>query len=203
MQHQAKCTSKSSQELCIYCWASHFIPNMRASDKFSSALFPKVLANHPHLVSKTFRPHRQVCCRIDNFWDSIAHANCILHTLQEDSHEFLRCFLDKMHRVTLKLAGVKEGTKDRRDETDELHRIFGGYFCNQVHCPACGYDSNRFDSFMDLSLEVGNGIHSVEKALNHFAQTEILDDGNKWNCPKCKKSVCARKQMTIRKVRVC
>lgn len=31
--------------------------------------------------------------------------------------------------------------------------VYGGYFRNQVHCTSCGYDSNSYDAFMDLSLE--------------------------------------------------
>lgn len=120
--------------------------------------------------------------------------------LQEDSHEFLRCLLEKMHRVCLKQAGVKEGSKDRRDETDDVHNIFGGWFRNQLHCPECKYDSNSFEAFMDLSLEVGNGIVTVQRALQKFASIEVLDEDNKWKCPRCTKAVRARKQLTIRKV---
>ncbi len=30
----------------------------------------------------------------------------------------------------------------------------------QLHCTSCGFDSNNYDSFLDLSLEVGNGINT-------------------------------------------
>ncbi|RYG55823.1 hypothetical protein EON66_04375 [archaeon] len=120
--------------------------------------------------------------------------------LQEDSHEFLRCLLEKMHRASLRVAGVKEGAPGRLDETTIIHKLFGGYFCNQLHCPNCKYDSNNFEPFLDLCLEVGNGINSVDRALRHFATVETLDADNRWKCPRCEKPVCAKKQMTIRKV---
>jgi ubiquitin carboxyl-terminal hydrolase 36/42 len=82
-----------------------------------------------------------------------------------------------------------------------MHRVFGGYFRNQLHCPACGYDSNTYDSYMDLSLEVDDrGLNSVPRALAHFAKPEVLDAQNRWKCPKCAAAVRARKQMTIRVV---
>jgi len=36
----------------------------------------------------------------------------------------------------------------------------------QLPCPACGYDSNTFEAFMDVCLEVGSGIKTVEQALH-------------------------------------
>jgi ubiquitin carboxyl-terminal hydrolase 36/42 len=123
--------------------------------------------------------------------------------LQEDSHEFLRCLLYALHKHALLAAGCKEGRKDRLDETSFIYNIFGGYFQSTTHCtnPGCGFDSNTFDSFLDLCLEVGNGIRSVPEALRHFSSTETLDAANKWKCPRCTKAVCAQKRMTIRKVR--
>lgn len=36
----------------------------------------------------------------------------------------------------------------------------------QLHCPGCGYDSNTFEAFMDVCLEVGGGIKTVDQALH-------------------------------------
>ena len=119
---------------------------------------------------------------------------------QEDSHEFIRCLLERMCRASLRAAGVKEGAPNRLDETTVLHQIFGGYFRNQVHCSSCGYDSNTFDSFLDLSLEVGHDLPSVDASLRHFSKPETLDVKNMWKCPQCKIPVRAIKQMTIKQV---
>lgn len=116
-----------------------------------------------------------------------------------------------MHRSSLHCAGVKEGDPTRLHETTPIHNVFGGWFRNQVHCPGCGYDSNSYDSFLDLCLELspapgtggggggGGSINSLDKALRRFTQPEVLDEKNKWKCPRCKKAVCARKQLTIRR----
>lgn len=121
---------------------------------------------------------------------------------QEDSHELLRRLLEHACRSALRVAGVREGAPGRLDETTALHRIFGGYFRNQLRCPACSYCSNSYESFMDLSLEVGRSLNTVEAALRHFSKPETLDARNKWTCPACKVPVQARKQLTIRKVRI-
>jgi ubiquitin carboxyl-terminal hydrolase 36/42 len=92
---------------------------------------------------------------------------------QEDSHEFIRCLLERMCRSSLRAAGVPEGAPGRLDETTVLHQLFGGYFRNQVHCTTCGFDSNTFDSFMDISLEVGKDLPSVAAALRHFCKPEV------------------------------
>lgn len=120
---------------------------------------------------------------------------------QEDSHEFLRCFLERMHANELRAAGVREGEGgDRRSETTSIHDIFGGYFRNQLHCPACGYDSNSFDAFLDVSLEcAAPHIKSVEGALANFARPEVLDAANKWKCAGCARAVSASKTVSIRR----
>lgn len=148
---------------------------------------------------------------------------------QEDSHEFVRCLLDRMCRTSLRVAGVKENAPGRLDETTPIHDVFGGYFRNQVHCSTCGFDSNSYESFLDLSLEVGRDLPSVTAALRHFAKPETLvreggeprglaaqparprapsppracaqDAKNMWKCPRCKVPVQAVKQMTVYKVR--
>ena len=45
-----------------------------------------------------------------------------------------------------------------------------------MHCPACGFDSNNYECILDLSLEVGGGITSVERALRAFTAKETLDE---------------------------
>jgi hypothetical protein len=41
---------------------------------------------------------------------------------------------------------------------------------SQLKCPegSCGYASNRYEPFLDLSLELGKGVSSVTKALAQF-----------------------------------
>lgn len=125
---------------------------------------------------------------------------------QEDAHEFLVHLLDAMNDGELKEAGIdqnKSGWREklpvpRLDETTFVHRIFGGYFRSQVHCTACKFNSNTYDPFLDLSLEVSRkGCRSVADALREFTRKETLDSANRWKCSKCKRKVCAVKQLTV------
>eukprot|EP00741_Cyanophora_paradoxa_P003867 tig00000734_g3761.t1 len=67
---------------------------------------------------------------------------------------------------------------------------------SQVKCSQCQYGSNKFDPFLDLSLEL-RGANSVEQALSNFTAAEVLDGENKYRCSKCKKLVRATKRLTI------
>ncbi|CAJ1966830.1 unnamed protein product [Cylindrotheca closterium] len=125
---------------------------------------------------------------------------------QEDAHEFLVHLLDAMHDGELKAAGINQqasGWRDRLpvprlDETTFIHRIFGGYFRSQVRCGSCGYCSNTYDPFLDLSLEVSKKTcRSILHSLADFTSKETLDSDNRWKCSGCSKHVRATKQLTV------
>jgi ubiquitin C-terminal hydrolase len=125
---------------------------------------------------------------------------------QEDAHEFLVHLLDSMNDGELREAGInadQSGWRDRLpvprlDETTFVHRIFGGYLRSQVRCTDCGYRSNTYDPFLDLSLEISrNSCNSVMSAFHEFTRKETLDTNNRWKCSGCKKRVCATKQLTV------
>jgi len=122
---------------------------------------------------------------------------------QEDAHEFLVHLMDIMNDGELKSAGIdqkKSGWRDsipipRLDETTFVHRMFGGYLRSQVQCTICGFRSNTYDPFLNLSLEISTA-KSISAAFTDFTRKETLDTANKWKCDGCKKSVCATKQLT-------
>lgn len=125
---------------------------------------------------------------------------------QEDAHEFLVHLLDAMNDGELRGAGINQHTRGwrdrlpiaRLDETTFVHRIFGGYLRSQVKCTKCGYCSNTYDPFLDISLEVSKkSCQSLSDAFQDYTRKEILDSANKWKCPKCNKLICAQKQLTI------
>lgn len=69
----------------------------------------------------------------------------------------------------------------------------------QVKCMQCSYCSNKFDPFLDLSLEIVKA-DSLQKALAHFTATEQLDGGERqYHCQRCKQKVRALKQLTVQK----
>jgi len=61
--------------------------------------------------------------------------------VKQDAHEFLRSLIANMHPQT-------------QQHTNMLDGIFGGLLRSQVRCGLCPTDSVRYDTFLDLSLEV-------------------------------------------------
>jgi hypothetical protein len=99
-------------EFCVLCYVERFVGVQmqdRDAARRQQPLVPRALAANIKLLGRHFR---------------VGH--------QEDSHDFLRCLLERMARAALRAAGVKEGSRDRRDETTAVHRAFGGYLLNQV-----------------------------------------------------------------------
>ncbi|GMF38692.1 unnamed protein product [Phytophthora fragariaefolia] len=136
-------------------------------------LQPKELVMNVRHISKSFRIGRQ-----------------------EDSHEFFRLLLDSMQRSCLRRANVKSETHALASTTF-VHRIFGGKLKNYLKCAKCGYVSERFDDFLDLSLEIAHGVNTVKGALKHFTAIETLDDRNAWKCSSCGKPSRAEKGLSI------
>ncbi|KAL2491080.1 transcription regulator [Abeliophyllum distichum] len=82
-------------------------------------------------------------------------------------------------------------------EKSLVHKIFGGRLRSQVKCMQCSFCSNKFDPFLDLSLEIMKA-DSLYKALTHFTAKEQLDGGaRQYQCQQCKQKVEALKQLTI------
>ncbi|KAG0232197.1 hypothetical protein BGW42_008321 [Actinomortierella wolfii] len=113
---------------------------------------------------------------------------------QEDSHEFARYFVDALQKSCL--VGYDSKLDNRIKETTAIHQIFGGYFQSQIKCMRCGYESNTFETHLDISLDI-KGADNVAKAFRDFIKPEILNKSNQYKCDKCKMLVDARKQMTI------
>lgn len=82
----------------------------------------------------------------------------------------------------------------------EMASCSNSFSCNfQVKCMQCSYSSNKFDPFLDLSLEIVKA-DSLQKALTHFTAQEQLDSGERrYQCQQCKQKVQALKQLTIDK----
>ncbi|XP_015627622.1 ubiquitin carboxyl-terminal hydrolase 23 isoform X1 [Oryza sativa Japonica Group] len=116
---------------------------------------------------------------------------------QEDAHELMVSLLESMHKCCLP-SGVPSGSPSAYEKS-LVHRIFGGLLRSQVRCTTCSHCSNKFDPFLDLSLEIANAATLV-KALQHFTAEELLDGGEKqYNCEHCRQKVVAKKRFMIEK----
>ncbi|GLU14663.1 hypothetical protein SLE2022_312220 [Rubroshorea leprosula] len=115
---------------------------------------------------------------------------------QEDAHEFLRFVIDACHNTCLRLKKLRRKGSEPFNGNTVVKDIFGGALQSQVKCLSCGYESNKVDEIMDISLDIVHS-SSLKDAMQKFFQPEVLDGNNKYKCENCKKLVAARKQMSI------
>lgn len=123
----------------------------------------------------------------------VKNLRCISRSFQmwrqEDAHEYMRYLIEALQKCSSleQLGGISL-----------IKSVFGGRLRSQVKCTQCSHCSNKYDPFLDLSLEVARA-DSLQKALAHFTAVEVLDGDNKYHCSKCKTKVRALKQFTIDK----
>ncbi|KAK6116161.1 hypothetical protein DH2020_008430 [Rehmannia glutinosa] len=118
-------------------------------------------------------------------------ASHLVHGKEEDAHEFLRYAIDAMQLVCLKEAGVKVPTS-LDEETTLLGLTFGA-----TSSQRCGGISKQHERIMDLTIEIGGEIGTLEDALRQFTRSEILDGENKYRCGRCKSYEKAKKKLRV------
>lgn len=114
---------------------------------------------------------------------------------EEDAHEFLRYAIDTMQSGCLKEAGIR--ASGSLEETTLLGLTFGGYLRSKIECMRCGGKSERHEKMMDLTVEIGGDIGTLEEALRQFTHTEMLDGENKYHCSRCKSYERAKKKLRV------
>ncbi|KAJ3029742.1 UNVERIFIED_CONTAM: hypothetical protein HDU68_011259 [Siphonaria sp. JEL0065] len=165
--HSQKCRQTT---FCTFCELEKHVMRSLSGMRGKSSITPKSIVGRLKSIAKHFRVGRQ-----------------------EDSHEFLRYFIDSLQNNCL--VGY-EKLEHRQKETTIIHQIFGGYLQSRILCLVCKEPSCTVEPCLDISLEVKQA-GSVEKALARFTKTESLSGDNKYRCAKCKTLVDATKQMTV------
>ncbi|XP_049579272.1 ubiquitin carboxyl-terminal hydrolase 3 [Syngnathus scovelli] len=147
---------------------------------------------------------------------------------QQDAHEFMRYLLDHLHR---ELQHSQNGAAEPSSPGDGLRlasaddksclngtpsvvtSIFGGILQNEVNCLICGTESQKFDPFLDLSLDIPSRFRqkrskdqepgptcTLHECLRSFTDLEELDETELYYCHKCKKRQKSTKKFWIRKL---
>ncbi|XP_020548231.1 ubiquitin carboxyl-terminal hydrolase 16 isoform X2 [Sesamum indicum] len=116
---------------------------------------------------------------------------------QEDAHEFLRCAIDAMQFVCLKEAGVHVAGGSLDEETTLLGLTFGGYLQSKIECMGCGGTFKQHERIMDLTVEIGGEIETLEDSLSLFTRSEMLDGENKYHCRRCNSYEQAEKKLRV------
>ncbi|KAF3665748.1 hypothetical protein FXO38_09418 [Capsicum annuum] len=97
---------------------------------------------------------------------------------QEDAHEFLQCFLNRLESRC----------------SDVVQQVFGGRIVSKLRCCNCGNFSNTYEPLIDMSLEIKDA-ESLHSALESFTRVEKLDDPEiKFTCERCKAQVSIEKK---------
>jgi len=129
-KHSSQCYERG---FCPYCCLEKHV-NMALNNP-NKVVSPRELVSNIKSISKLFR-----------------------NGAQEDSHEFLRCLIDGVQQISMKVNNL---SKDEQYKT-EIFSIFGGYLRSKVTCFLCKYESDTYDPFMDLCIDIGQYNNLIE-----------------------------------------
>lgn len=112
---------------------------------------------------------------------------------QEKAREFL----------PIRLASTIEWERYLKLNFSVIVDYFQGQYLSQLKCLVCGLTSTTYNTFSVLSLPIptsperSSGNFLLSQCLDKFTETELLDDGNKWHCPRCKAFTRLTKKISI------
>jgi ubiquitin carboxyl-terminal hydrolase 9/13 len=125
------------------------------------------------------------------FVDTLKRENELFRSaMHQDAHEFLNFLLNETIDTLNRLLGVKKNA---------VHRLFEGLLTNQTKCLTCENITSRDETFLDLSLDLGDS-DTLESCLKQFSASEMLTGSNKFYCDSCHSLQEAEKKMGIRKL---
>ncbi|GAA5914703.1 UBP-type zinc finger domain-containing protein [Sporobolomyces salmoneus] len=114
------------------------------------------------------------------FWSSSYEA---LGYAQQDAHEFLISTLNLLH------SHSPDPTENPLKQCPcIIHNTFSGRTRSQIRCGRCGHQSETFEMFLDLSLDVrdrgaGKDLTRLQDCLQSFTTAEKLPA--KYDCAAC------------------
>ncbi|PIN25571.1 Ubiquitin carboxyl-terminal hydrolase [Handroanthus impetiginosus] len=112
---------------------------------------------------------------------------------QEDAHEFLQCFLDKLESChNSKHRGCTCSQSD-----NIVKRVFGGRLVSKLKCCNCNHCSDTYEPSIDLSLEIKDA-SDLLTSLKSFTKVEKIEDQEtRYTCENCKEQVSIEKQLSF------
>lgn len=148
--------------------------------------------------------------------DCLEFLNFILDGLHEDLNQMVVSDPEERKRIT-ELTPEEEKNREllpvRLSSTIEWERYlklnfsiivdyFQGQFLSHLKCLECNLTSTTYNAFSILSLPIPEKLGSVKDVLldecfQEFVTTELLDEDNKWYCPRCKQFTRLSKKLTI------
>ncbi|XP_076906416.1 ubiquitin carboxyl-terminal hydrolase 15-like [Bidens hawaiensis] len=187
---------------------------------YANAVMQCLMTTKPLTIYLLHRSHSRKCCakswclmcELEHYVmmlssEPLSLSNILLHMRsnsfqigdgsQEDAHEFLRLLITTMQSICLEGLGGEDVVDPLLQETTFIQHTFGGQLRSKVECLKCHHESDKFENFMDLTLEIYGRVDSLEDALTQFTSPEDLDGENMYRCGRCASYVRARKQLAI------
>ncbi|KAK9052957.1 hypothetical protein SSX86_029587 [Deinandra increscens subsp. villosa] len=133
------------------------------------------------------------------FVDNLRYfSSSFLRYQQEDAHEFLQCFLDRLESC---LTNLKRKDDDVLSQSNNLvTQVFGGRVISKLRCCNCNHISDTYEPSVDLSLEIEDA-NSLITALESFTKVERIEDEEmQFTCDHCKEKVSVEKQLLLDQV---
>ncbi|KAF9269250.1 hypothetical protein L218DRAFT_1072870 [Marasmius fiardii PR-910] len=142
---------------------------------------------------------------------------------QHDSQEFLSFLLDGIHEDLNRILQRPSWNRTPEEE-EELERLppqiaseqewaawkarndsiivdyFQGQFRNQMKCLTCHKTSTTYNTFSILSVPIPHGRSGkvpLQRCLDAFFNTEVMEKDDAWDCPRCKTKQRASKQLSL------
>lgn len=149
--------------------------------------------------------------------DCIEFLNFILDGLHEDLNQMIIDNPEEKKAIT-ELTPEQEKTREvlpvRLASTIEWERylklnfsiivdFFQGQYLSHLKCLECGLTSTTYNAFSILSLPIPEKLSgylqkvTLDDCLKEFTTTELLDENNKWHCPRCKRFTRLTKKISI------
>ncbi|KAD3641515.1 hypothetical protein E3N88_30739 [Mikania micrantha] len=130
------------------------------------------------------------------FVDNLSYfSSSFLRYQQEDAHEFLQCFLDKLDSCLSNLTTKDDVVPPQSNNL--VGQVFGGRVISKLRCCNCNHISDTYEPSVDLSLELEDA-NSLITALESFTKVEHIEDEEmKFTCDHCKQKVSVEKQLML------
>lgn len=173
---------------------------------FSPSKFKKIMGSlSPSQQFLTY--DQQDCIEFLNFLLDALHEDLNNVTITDPHERKMITDLSpeqEKNRETLpvRLASTIEWERYLKLNFSVIVDYFQGQHLSQLKCLECGFTSTTYNSFSILSLPIPQKLNNsgkvlLEECLQEFVTTELLDDNNKWYCPKCKKFTRLTKKIAI------
>lgn len=219
-------TSKGDKQMSLSYRQHINSKNRLGTNGVLTTNFVKLLAHMFNNVGKYFAPHefKKIIGTVPSGrqfasfdqQDCIEFLNFVLDSLHEDLNQ--RAVENGEERTAImELSPEQEQTREmlpvRLASTIEWERYlklnfsvivdyFQGQYLSQLKCLECGMTSTTYNAFSILSLPIPERLNkdkvvTLAQCLDLFTDTELLDDDNKWHCPRCKRFTKLTKKISI------